>query len=157
VGGVHKVLAVAVALAALGGNIARSAPASAATATPVLDAPHIALAFAWAVDVERGERGLPALYLDQVEASAALHWSTVMASADVLAHDPRAQASVAAADPGWRNWGENVGVGPTPQAVEAALMASPGHRANILGNYTRMGIGVVVAAGNIWVTERFYR
>jgi uncharacterized protein YkwD len=36
-------------------------------------------------------------------------------------------------------------------------MASPPHRANILGNFTHMGVGVVIANGRFWVTERFYR
>jgi uncharacterized protein YkwD len=82
---------------------------------------------------------------------------TLMAFTGTLAEDPNSQAAIAAYVPNWQLWGENVGVGPTPQSVEAALMASPPHRANILGNFTHMGVGVVIANGHFWVTERFYR
>ena len=79
-----------------------------------------------------------------------------MAFTGTLAEDPRA-AAIAAYDPSWQGEGENVGVGATPQSIEGAFMASPPHRANILGAYTHVGVGVVVANGRIWVTERFYR
>jgi uncharacterized protein YkwD len=37
-------------------------------------------------------------------------------------------------------------------------MASPPHRANILGNYSHMGVGVAIdGSGRVWVTERFYQ
>jgi hypothetical protein len=34
-------------------------------------------------------------------------------------------------------------------------MNSPGHRDNILGDYTRVGVGVTVTGGKMWVTEDF--
>ena len=36
-------------------------------------------------------------------------------------------------------------------------MASSGHRANILGNYNRVGVGVVVQGDHIWVTFDFLK
>ena len=43
----------------------------------------------------------------------------------------------------WSRRGENIAEGyATPAAVIAAWMNSPGHRANILGQYTHMGVGV---------------
>lgn len=50
---------------------------------------------------------------------------------------------------------ENVGVGPSLGAVHNALMDSPGHRANILGAFDRVGIGVVRRGDRVWVTELF--
>ena len=50
---------------------------------------------------------------------------------------------------------ENVGVGPSLGAVHNALMDSSGHRANILGPYDRVGIGVVRRGDRVWVTQLF--
>jgi uncharacterized protein YkwD len=47
-----------------------------------------------------------------------------------------------------RNWGENVAVGyATPEAVVAAWMASPSHRANIVsGAFSQIGVAVAYSA-----------
>ena len=51
---------------------------------------------------------------------------------------------------------ENVGVGGGLRAVHDALMASSGHRENILGSaFERVGVGVVRRGGKVWVTELF--
>ena len=51
---------------------------------------------------------------------------------------------------------ENVGVGGSLGAVHDALMASSGHRENILDSrFDRVGIGVVRRGGRVWVTELF--
>jgi uncharacterized protein YkwD len=50
---------------------------------------------------------------------------------------------------------ENVGVGGSLGAVHDALMASSGHRANILGGFDRVGVGVVRRGDRVWVTELF--
>jgi uncharacterized protein YkwD len=156
--GIRKVLAVALALAALAAAaFAAAGPSGAPSGTAQMTPASVALAFEWAIDIERAHNGLPALYVDGVENAQAVNWSSLMAFTGTLAEDPNSQAAIASYDPNWRAWGENVGVGPTPQSVEAAFMASPPHRANILGNYTHMGVGVVMTNGRIWVTERFYR
>ncbi|MPY94058.1 MAG: hypothetical protein GEV08_13645 [Acidimicrobiia bacterium] len=57
----------------------------------------------------------------------------------------------------WWTVGENVGVGPAVAPIHDALVASPGHYANIAhGGYTSMGVGVVVdAAGRVWTAHVF--
>ena len=50
---------------------------------------------------------------------------------------------------------ENVGVGGSLGAVHRALMNSSGHRANILGGFNRVGVGVVRRGDRVWVTELF--
>jgi uncharacterized protein YkwD len=54
-------------------------------------------------------------------------------------------------------WGENVGVtGAGAWALHQAFMASPDHRANVLGPYRTVGVGAVRDAhGNLWVTVEF--
>jgi len=132
--------------------------ATPATADPAMSASTIAVAFLWAIEVERTQRGLPALVPDATVSAEAQLWSGGMALFGTLVHDHSYQTELAAMDPQWQALGENVGYGQSPGSVEAAFMASPEHRANVLGNYTHMGVGVFVdGTGRIWVTERFYR
>ena len=57
---------------------------------------------------------------------------------------------------GWTSWGENVGYGGDIDQVHAALLASQGHRADILNpHYSQVGIGVVRSGGTVWVTIDF--
>jgi len=129
-----------------------------ASAGPAWTPATVALAFEWAIDVERTSRGLAPLVPDPTISGEAQLWSGGMALFGTLVHDHNFSAEIAAADPAWRAAGENVGEGPSPASVEAALMASPEHRANILGDYTHMGVGAFVDGnGTVWVTERFYR
>ncbi|MPY92970.1 MAG: hypothetical protein GEV08_07850 [Acidimicrobiia bacterium] len=57
----------------------------------------------------------------------------------------------------WWTVGENVGVGPTVQPIQNALLASPPHYQNIsLAEYTSMGVGVLAdATGRIWTVHIF--
>src|SRR4051812_14013047 len=72
-----------------------------------------------------------------------------------LCHNPSLGTAVGALVPGWTKIGENIGVGADPAAVNAALLASPGHYANIVGDYNRVGIGVVMEGSTIWATFDF--
>lgn len=58
---------------------------------------------------------------------------------------------------GWQSLGENVGMGPSCDAIHQAFMNSASHRANILDpDFNFVGVGVVIASdGTIFVTEVF--
>lgn len=57
---------------------------------------------------------------------------------------------------GYCGWAaENVGVGPSWEAVDAALDASPGHRANRVYPWTEMARTVYEQDGLVWVVEVF--
>jgi hypothetical protein len=58
---------------------------------------------------------------------------------------------------GWEALAENVGAGPSVASLHTAFMNSAGHRANILGNYNHVGVGVVTEGDLIWVTVIFMR
>ncbi len=58
---------------------------------------------------------------------------------------------------GWLRIGENVGVGGSVQSLHTAFMNSAAHRANVLGDYTHVGIGTVESGGRIYVTEIFMK
>ena len=56
----------------------------------------------------------------------------------------------------WTRVGENVGYGSSMEAVHQQFMASAGHRANILGSYNLVGVGVSRdGQGRYWVVEIF--
>lgn len=47
----------------------------------------------------------------------------------------------------WSEWGENVGAGfADPALLVQSWMTSPGHRSNLLGNFTYIGVGVAPAS-----------
>jgi uncharacterized protein YkwD len=55
-------------------------------------------------------------------------------------------------------FGENIALAPTPEAVHEGLMDSPGHRANMLRpEFTHVGIGVLDGPGGLMVTMNFGR
>lgn len=54
--------------------------------------------------------------------------------------------------------GENLALAPSPGQAHRGLMASPGHRANILSpDYTRVGVGVYRGPYGLMVTQEFAR
>ncbi len=59
---------------------------------------------------------------------------------------------------GWSALGENVGVGPSADAVYDAWLRSGPHYANIAnGRFSRMGIGVAVDGyGRVWAVQEFW-
>ena len=108
---------------------------------------------------ERVQRGLAPLVRDGGLDGVARDWSSVMASQVNLHHRPdlvsQVDRRVTAA---WTRLGENVGVGGTVGSLHDAFMNSTGHRHNVLGDYNRLGVGVVVDSRNtIWVTFNFMK
>ena len=75
-----------------------------------------------------------------------------MAARNSLFHNPNLTRDVH----NWRWVGENVGYAPDALTVNAAFMASAGHRANILDrDFTEVGVGTVYSGGRLWVAEVF--
>ena len=77
--------------------------------------------------------------------------SETMRAHEELFHNP----DLADVTTGWSLLGENVGVGPDVETLFDLFMGSPGHRANILGPYTYIGIGIAPDNGYIWLTAVF--
>jgi uncharacterized protein YkwD len=113
--------------------------------------------FADAVNRERAANGLAPLRVETGLRVIARNWSSSMAWAGTISHNPNLSAQVTQVSWSWTGAGENVGVGYDVAGLHSALMNSPGHRANILGNWNYMGIGVVQAGGRMWVTQVFLR
>ena len=106
------------------------------------------------VNDDRAANGLNALArnssLDQVAAA----WAAELAAAGVLSHNPAYPQQIPA---GWSEAGENVARGQwTASEMQSDWMNSPGHRANILGNYTDIGVAWLTdASGMTWGVEVF--
>lgn len=97
-----------------------------------------------------GLRGF--LHNPDMDAVAAA-WAEQMGAAGVMSHNPQFSAQIPG---GWTRAGENVAEGyPTPQAMFDGWMKSPGHRANILGDYTDVGIAFVSLNGRTWGVQDF--
>jgi hypothetical protein len=108
------------------------------------------------INQARAAQSLAPLRLNVGVVTVARAWSDHMSSADDFRHNPNYASQMPA---GWSRAGENIAWGSggsgTVDALHTALMNSPGHRANILGDYTDVGIGVTVVNGKMWVTEDF--
>ena len=82
--------------------------------------------------------------------------ASVMIDADAIFHSTSAELQ-AAAGSGWEKLGENVGRGGSVSSLHTAFMNSSGHRANILGDYNKVGIGTGTSDGVLYVTVVFMK
>ena len=123
------------------------------TAPGVVDAGSAEACFASATNATRSSHGLSLLPVSGQISSEARNHSQAMASQSSLYHSqPLTQYSG-----NWVGLGENVGSGPTCDAIQQAFLNSPHHYENIVDpSWTTFGVGVVVAGdGTIWVTVAF--
>lgn len=106
------------------------------------------------INAERAANGLGALewYWDLAD-DAEAHSGRMMNQQN-LHHNP----NLGSVTTGWQSLGENVGVGPSVDVLHEAFMNSSGHRANILGNYNYVGVGVKKESDSkMWVTVVFMK
>jgi hypothetical protein len=126
----------------------------ASLATPAVASPGEESGFVSLINQERASNGLNSLevYWDLVD-DARIH-AGVMNEADEIFHS----SNLAAVTTGWAALGENVGVGPAVGDLHTAFMNSPGHRANILGDWDKVGVGVTHSdKGYMFVTVMFMK
>ena len=128
------------------------AAALAAAAAPAAATTSVEQSFITDLNQARTAHGHRALLVRADLETVARAQASRMAHTNTLYHNPNLTTEVTH----WAWVGENVGYGPDEPTVHAAFMASPPHRANILDtDYTEIGIGVVTAAGRVWVAEVF--
>ena len=108
-----------------------------------------------AINAERFHLGLPPLaYLSAID-DMAVKQANAIADAQRLFHNANLDGDLAARVRGWMRVGENVGYASTVGALHGALMDSPPHRANILGDYNYVAVGVVQRDGRLWAAQVF--
>jgi uncharacterized protein YkwD len=107
----------------------------------------------WHINSTRAAAGRHSLHLSTPISDIARRHSYAMATSGGLYHS---NLSYVLRNYSWSLSGENVGVGPSLDAVFKAFMNSPPHKANILyRSYERVGIGVYYRNGYYWVTFIF--
>ncbi len=139
------VYGIAVALAVAGSLLV---PLSAgATADPGVEGDFVAR-----TNALRASQGLPTLQVNDTLVAKARGWAESMAAAGAISHSNLADG----APPEWTRLGENVGRGPSTDAIHNALVASPGHYENLIDpGFRYVGVGAVNANGTIYVSEVF--
>jgi hypothetical protein len=113
--------------------------------------------FLSAINSTRSSSGLGPLTMDGGLQSHARRHTADMIAADEIYHSSSAELQ-AAAGSGWDKLGENVGRGGSVSSLHQAFLDSPGHKANILGDYNYVGIGADTADnGVLYVTVVFMK
>lgn len=101
----------------------------------------------------RAANGLGGLVRNGALDSVALNWANQMAASGTLSHNPSVGQQIPG---GWTRWGENVAQGyGSGSAVHQGWMNSSGHRANILGPFTDIGVALIQAGGTTWAVQVF--
>ncbi len=140
------VCGLAVALSLTGSGLQWSIPAGAAS-DPGAEGDFIAR-----TNGLRASKGLPTLSVNGTLAAKARGWAEHMAAVGAISHSNLADG----APPEWRRLGENVGRGPSVEAIHNALVASPEHYKNLTDpGFRSVGVGVVNANGTLYVAEVF--
>ncbi len=113
--------------------------------------------FLSAINSTRSSAGLAPLEMDSGLQAHARRHSADMIAADKIYHSSDSELK-AAAGSGWTKLGENVGRGGSVSSLHKAFLNSPSHRANIHGDYNRVGIGTATAEdGRLYVTVVFMK
>lgn len=102
----------------------------------------------------RFQAGLDGLVVREDLRAMARRWSARMDTEDRLYHNPDLVAQVAALIPSKSGQAENVARAATAPRLHELWTASPPHRANMLGDYDYVGVGL---AGQYWGTQVFVR
>ncbi|WGK65973.1 CAP domain-containing protein [Croceiramulus getboli] len=110
-----------------------------------------------AINEYRKVQGLPPMEEDVFAQDLALEHTRYMIEQNSISHDQFSARAEQLFAVGASAVAENVAFGyANPQAFVRAWLDSPGHKANIVGNYTHSGVAVVKnAAGRYYATQLF--
>ena len=150
--GLRMLVAGALALPLVGlghsGAGAQEAPPAAPVSTgdPGAEARLLAL-----LNQARSGAGLPALTIDGGLAARAREHALGMASAGKLFHQGLNALPQNCSGPR----GENVGRADSPDLVHHLFMQEPSHRAEMLGPFNKVGIGIAIVGGFVYVAQDF--
>jgi uncharacterized protein YkwD len=112
------------------------------------------------VNAERAAHGLGQVGWHDQLGGLAQGWSEHMAGSGNLTHQNLDAILRSPAGSGFSALNENIihaGCGISAGQLHQAWMNSPPHRANILGNFNAVGIGLACNGGDLYATEDFGR
>lgn len=110
--------------------------------------------FVHLINASRAAHGLGSLSVDHNLVGAARAQSQRMANAGTIFHNSNLPNELPG---GWQTIGENVGTGGSVDELHGALMNSPSHKANVLGDYDRVGVGIAMVGAQYYVTQVFWK
>ena len=146
----RRIIGAAIMVAVIaGGALLGPSAANAATAIPTAVARILA-----DTNALRAAGGLAPLIENSAMDSVAQNWSAQMDANGALTHNPNYSSQIPS---GWTSAGENIASGYSYDTVVAAWHGSAGHYANIMGNYTDIGIGFFELNGATYITQDFGR
>lgn len=131
-------------------------PSATATPIPVQTVADLEAFVLGEINGIRARAGLSPLALDPGISATSRDWSRQMAAGGFFRHRPGNELNVLL-PPGWREWGENIASAPDIFWAQSSLESSPGHFANMVGNFTHVGIGVYSTGSQVWLTQNFVR
>jgi uncharacterized protein YkwD len=100
----------------------------------------------------RHDAGRPGLVRNAALEKVAMAWAYQQWKNGAMSHNPSYSTQIPA---GWTRAGENVAKGYTYLQVVSAWVASPGHYANLVNDYTSVGIGFYEADGRRYWSQVF--
>jgi len=105
----------------------------------------------------RAGQGLAPLQRDPALDAIAREWTASMSPTGKLTHrSDIVEQVVTRVTTDWQRVGENIGWGPSAEWLHSGFWNSAPHRANMLGDYNRVGIGALRESdGYVWVTVNF--
>jgi uncharacterized protein YkwD len=105
------------------------------------------------VNEARANNGLGALNRNSGLDAVAAAWAKQMSAQGNLVHNPNVGDQIPS---GWSSWGENIAQGHrNGAAMHEGWMNSPGHYANIMGDFTAIGIAFYNDGSTTWGVEVF--
>ncbi|NOX29826.1 MAG: CAP domain-containing protein [Actinobacteria bacterium] len=107
----------------------------------------------------RSDQGLAPLQRDPGLDAIAREWTASMSPTGKLTHrSDIVEQVVTRVTTSWQRVGENIGWGPSAEWLHSGFWNSAPHRANMLGDYNRIGIGALKESdGYVWVTVNFLK
>ena len=134
----------------IGGSVAATPAPAANAATSTTSARDGILSD---TNAARKAEGHKALRESAAMDAVAQAWAKKLAKSGTLAHNPDYSSSIPS---GWTRAAENVAGGYSYAKVTDAWLNSSGHRANIMGDFTEIGIGYAVdSSGTAWAVQNF--
>lgn len=109
------------------------------------------------INTSRRDVRKTAVSANQAATDKAQAWAAHMARTGKAEHTGGGSRVDTSGLPKWCSVGENVGTAPDIEALHAAWMRSSSHKSNILGNFNRVGTGVVRKGNQVYGIQIFYR
>lgn len=109
------------------------------------------------INKSRSDARKGAVTANQQASDKAQAWAERMARTGVVEHTGGGSRVDTSGLPRWCSVGENVGMAGSIESLHASWMRSASHKANILGNFNRVGTGVVRKGNQVYGIQIFYR